>query len=123
MAAKHPNVFCPSSSRIAEFSPSRTSTNLSLQQQGRSSTSQKARGKAQVRVSDVYEGDGNVLSKELGGCLVPKGQSCAIEWNNKIAPNVRIGNKGVAVGAEHAGKKVTSYENLRETCRKAGLGP
>ena len=117
---RHPNVFCPSEVPHAEFQSIEDINNYLLQHKEVVDLI-KGRGGKPKFVFLMFNGETERLVKELGGQLWFPKAKLRTRCDNKIE-TVRIGNKAGVPSVPNFLSEVTSYAQLKDVCKKAGLG-
>ena len=119
-AGKHPNVFCPSEQPHAEFQSIEDINNYLLQHKEVIDFIKRRGGKPKF-VFLMFDEETERLSKELGATVWFPKAKLRQSMDNKIE-TVRIGNKAGVPSVPNVLAEVKSYEDLRKTCEKAGIG-
>ena len=117
---RHPNVFCPTEQPHAEFQSIEDINNYLLQHKEVVDLVKRRGGKPKF-VFLMFDEETERLAKKLGGDVWFPKASLRTSMDNKIE-TVRIGNKAGVPSVPNVLAEVTSYENLRATCEKAGIG-
>jgi hypothetical protein len=117
---KHPNVFCPSEQPHAEFQSIEDINNYLLQHKEVIDFIKRRGGKPKF-VFLMFDEETERLSKELGADVWFPKAKLRTAMDNKIE-TVRIGNKAGVPSVPNVLAEVKSYEDLRATCEKAGIG-
>ena len=117
---RHPNVLCPSELPHDEFQSIEDINNYLLQHK-EVIDYVKSRGGKPKFVFLMFDEKTEKLVKELGGEVWFPKAKLRQSMDNKIE-TVRIGNKAGVPSVPNVLSEVTSYEQLREVCKKAGIG-
>ena len=117
---RHPNVFCPSEQPHAEFQSIEDINNYLLQHKEVVDLIKRRGGKPKF-VFLMFDEETERLAKELGGDVWFPKAKLRTKMDNKIE-TVRVGNKAGVPSVPNVLAEVKSYEDLKKTCEKGGIG-
>ncbi len=117
---RHPNTFVPSEQPHAEFQSIEDINNYLLQHKEVIDLVKRRGGKPKF-VFLMFDEETERLAKELGADVWFPKAALRTKMDNKIE-TVRIGNKAGVPSVPNVLAEVKSYDGLRETCEKAGIG-